>query len=74
MLEDAAMGLKIATWDEGEDEAFMSQTDQLYQVTGLRVSRLSIPRHAAILPQRLHYLAHRTERHESSHPSLQIVK
>ncbi len=74
MLENTAVGLKVATWDEWEDEAFMPQADQLHQVTGLGMSRLGIPGHAAILPQRLHYLAHLAGRCGSHHLFLQAGK
>ena len=50
VLEHAAMGLEIPTRNEREDETFVPQTDQLYQIASLRMGRLCIPEHAAILP------------------------
>ena len=47
------MCMKFPAWLEGKDETFMPQTDQLYQVTGLRVGGLCVQGHAIILPQRL---------------------
>ncbi len=50
MLENAAMGMKIPAWLEGEDKALVPQADQLNQVAGLCVSRCGVPGHGAILP------------------------
>jgi len=55
VLQDTTMSLKITAGYKRKDKAFMAQTDQLYQIPGLRMGRFCIPEHAVILPYRLHH-------------------
>jgi hypothetical protein len=46
MLEDTAMGMDIRTWNEANNEVFMTQANQLSQVTDLCMRTFEVPRHA----------------------------
>jgi len=81
VLEHPAMGLKIPTRDEWEDEALVPQTDQLHQVAGLCVGGFCVlaglcvggfcvPEHKAILP---HPYQPALQRGSGAHPSALVI-